>query len=162
MWSMRKENTAFQHKNRIPSVKHGGESIMVWAYFDASGPGRLAIIDRTINYELYQQIIKENVRISVKEQSLKRKWIIQQRHRHQHTSRPTKEWIKKNKDDVLEWLSQSPDLNPIEMLWKELKQAVHRRKPTNITVEVVNWVIFVYFQDLCENCVMFCVIYTEI
>ncbi len=51
---------------------------MVWAYFDASGPGRLAIIDRTINYELYQQIIKENVRISVKGLSLKRKWIIQQ------------------------------------------------------------------------------------
>ncbi len=33
----------------------------------------------------------------------------------------------------MEWQSQSPDLNPTEMLWKELKQAVYRRKPNNIT-----------------------------
>ncbi|KAI4875917.1 hypothetical protein NFI96_025592 [Prochilodus magdalenae] len=35
----RKENPAFQHKNLIPSVKHGGGSIMVWACFPVSGPG---------------------------------------------------------------------------------------------------------------------------
>ncbi len=43
-----------------------------------------------------------------------------------------KEWLKKNKVNVLEWSSQSPDLNPIEMFWKDLKQAIHRRKATNI------------------------------
>lgn len=34
---------------------------------------------------------------------------------------------------VLEWPSQSPDLDLIEMLWKDLKWAVHAMKPTNIT-----------------------------
>ena len=43
----RRANTAFQHKNHVPSVKHGGDSIMVWACFAAPEPGRLAIIDRT-------------------------------------------------------------------------------------------------------------------
>ncbi len=35
--------------------------------------------------------------------------------------------------NVLELLSQSPDFNPTEMLWKDVKQAVHMRKLTNIT-----------------------------
>ncbi len=52
---------------------------------------------------------------------------MQQDSNPKHTSHSTKEWLKKNKVNVLEWLSQSPDLNPIKMLWKDL------RKPTNIT-----------------------------
>ncbi len=61
----RKEHTAFQLKNLVPSVKHGGGSIMAWACFAASWPGQPAIIDGTMNSEFYQQIIKDNVRTSV-------------------------------------------------------------------------------------------------
>ncbi len=99
-----KKNTAFQHKKPIPSVKHGGGSNMVWACFAASGPGRLAIIDGTKNSELYQQLIlKENIRTSVPGPSLKIKWAMQQDNDHKHTSHFTKEWLKKNKVNVLEW-----------------------------------------------------------
>ncbi len=57
----RKTNTAFHKKNIIPTIKHGGGSVMVWGGFAASGPGRLAIIDGTMNSALYQKILKENV-----------------------------------------------------------------------------------------------------
>ncbi len=59
------ETRTFQLKNLIPSLKHGGGSIMAWACFAASWPGQPAIIDGTMNSELYQQIIKKNVRTSV-------------------------------------------------------------------------------------------------
>uniref|UniRef100_A0A671SG18 Transposase Tc1-like domain-containing protein n=1 Tax=Sinocyclocheilus anshuiensis TaxID=1608454 RepID=A0A671SG18_9TELE len=100
----RKEHTAFQHKYLIPSVKHGG-GIMVWAGFAASGPGWLAIIDGTMNSVLHQLILKENVRTSVQELSLKRKWAMQQR----------------------------PQAHKSFYQSMVLKQAVYRRNPTNIT-----------------------------
>ncbi len=49
-----------------------------------------------------------------------------------HTAKITKEWLQDNSVNVLEWPSQSPDLNPIEHLWSDLKMAVHRRSPSNL------------------------------
>ncbi len=75
---LHKTNTAFHKKNIIPTVKHGGGSVMVWGCFAASGPGRVVIIDGTMNSALYQENLKENVQPSVCDLKLKRTWVMQQ------------------------------------------------------------------------------------
>ena len=48
-----------------------------------------------------------------------------------HTSKVVAKWLKDNKVKVLEWPSQSPDLNHIENVWAELNKLVRARRPYN-------------------------------
>ncbi len=55
-------------------------------------------------------------------------WVFQHDNDPKHTVKATQEWLKKKHIKFLERSSQSPDLHPIENLWRELKA----RQPRNL------------------------------
>ncbi|CAB4488436.1 unnamed protein product [Rhizophagus irregularis] len=45
-----------------------------------------------------------------------------------HTAKITKDWLKKNKIAIIDWPANSPDLNLIENIWKQLKDNIQSRE----------------------------------
>lgn len=120
--------------NSISEMGHHTNSDIWWCWCDALRlfcclrTWRLAVVNANMNSANYQNILKENVRLSVCDLELKHIWVLQQDNDPKHTSRSTSEWVKKHKMKTLEWPSQSQDLNLIEILWHDLKKVFHPRK----------------------------------
>lgn len=130
MFVRRPPGTEFLPQYTVKTVKHGGAKIMVWGCFSYHGVGPIHRIPGIMDAVGYVDIL-QNVMLPYAEEDMPLKWIFQQDNDPKHTSRRAKVWFQQNNIEVMEWPAQSPDLNPIENLWADVKKAVYKAKPTN-------------------------------
>ncbi len=59
MWQQPDED--YKDKCVLPTVKHGGESVMVWGCMSAAGTGELQFIEGTMNANRYCDILTQSM-----------------------------------------------------------------------------------------------------
>ncbi|GFV41650.1 transposable element Tcb2 transposase [Trichonephila clavipes] len=125
--SWRKNKTALEPKNVLPTLKHSGGNVMVWGCVAHNGAGNLALIGNKMNALAYIDVLRHTLLDSAKKLSMENTFIFQQENDPKHTAIVTKTWLLYHDPRQLETPPQSPDLNPIENLWMHLDTEVRKK-----------------------------------
>ncbi len=107
------------------------QSVMIWGAMSSAGVGPLCFLKINVTAPVYQQTL-ENFMLRSADQHFKdADFIFQQDLAPAHTAKRTKSWLNDHGVGVLDWPTNSPDLNPIDNLWGIVKRKMRNKRPKN-------------------------------
>ena len=127
----------FRFKGRPPpkiTKFNPNYSIMVWGGISHQGKTTLKFIDGKVNAEKYQEIVMSKKTEILKLFNKRGRWFFLQDNAPCHRPERVKQFIKEQLScDLIPHPPQSPDLNPIELVWAAMKVQVEAKRPRNKT-----------------------------
>ncbi len=119
----RKEGTRYNPSNLVPTFKSGYVSLSVWGGFSVCGRTPLVRIEGNLNAEKYRNILQDYVLpFASKYHGRVREFIYQHDGCGPHRAKSITEFLRSKNIEILPWLAQSPNLNPIENAWGILRK----------------------------------------
>ena len=111
------------------TVKHGGK-IMVWGMMTADGPGTIHRGERSMNSTQYFQVLEDKMLPVARTKYGSN--FFPAGYSPCHVTKMTRAWFDDHSVRTLNWPPPSPDLSPIENLWKEIGIGLKKYKLSNL------------------------------
>jgi transposase len=129
------------------TVKHS-PSKMFWGCFTWYGLGPIVPIEGSVTGQSHVKIINDYVVPTLHEYFPRGNGIFQEDNAPPHRSKVAVAARENAKIVTLDWPAQSPDLNPIENLWSEMKAMVRRRTPPPPNLKVLEKYVKEAWEDI--------------
>ena len=113
----------------VPRTKYT-HKINCWRAFSAKGKVELYFFNNNLNTNLYIEILEFS--LPEVNKIMKNSVILQFDKNLKHRSLKALEFCKENNIKIIDWQSNSPDLNPIENIWAKIKNKLCRHEFHNI------------------------------
>lgn len=139
------------------TVAYGGGSCMMWAGISMEGKTELVFVpsggrgggltaDRYVSDILLEHVIPYAGFIG-------ENFMLMHDNARCHTARETVEFLREVGIATMDWPALSPDLNPIEHLWDELKRRVRARNPAPETINELKMALVEEWEEIPQETV---------
>ena len=108
----------------------GDGSVMVFGMFSSQDITPLVRLQTRVNAQTYKNIVQDHVVPIIQNSGFDRATFMQD-NAPCHKAKVVMSSFSEQDFEIMDWPPQSPDLNPIENLWKTLGVKVMERNPTN-------------------------------
>jgi hypothetical protein len=113
--------------------------VSLWGCICAGGLGHAELYVDSLNARKYQSILALNLVSSAHQFWPRGQWWYQQDNASPHTANTSQGWFHNHGIDLIDWPAWSPDLNPIENLWNDLKRRVYAHHAQTME-ELEHWI----------------------
>lgn len=127
IWVQRPVGAEYDPQYVIPRRLHS-ERVTLWGCFCAREIGQAEIFVGEFDASKYVDVLQHNLLPAARSFFPSGQWWFQQDNAPQHTSRAAQRWFHNNGVDCIDFPPLSPDLNPIENMWADLKRRVEQRR----------------------------------